>query len=44
LGQCVHRSLWVLFCGLGGLFLCILPMYLGALFAFRFFNEVFLTY
>jgi hypothetical protein len=25
---------WVLFCGLAGLFLCILPMYLGAPYAF----------
>jgi hypothetical protein len=25
---------WVLFCGLAGLFLCILPVYLGAPYAF----------
>jgi hypothetical protein len=31
---CVRRSLWVFFCGLAELFLCILPVYLGALFAF----------
>jgi hypothetical protein len=34
--------IWVSFCGLVWLFLCILPMYLRVLYAF--FNKTFLTY
>jgi hypothetical protein len=38
----VRKSLWVFFCRLAELFLCILHVYLGALFAFC--NKVFPTY
>jgi len=33
-GSWVLLGVWVLFCGLAGLFLCILPVYLGAPYAF----------